>query len=245
MHHFVTRLVNKAIERSQHLRVEKLKIKSNWLPDIAISRDPGSGGKIIATIVAKKLERKLFDKNIMKKLSSELNIPANELVRIDEHGRTWISDLFNSIFNPDYVSDVLYISQLKKLLLHAAKQDDLVILGRGANLILPQNKCLRVRITASLATRINNTYKFEKFTTKREATEHIKRVENARNTFIRQYFGANPHNPWHYDLVICTDNLTVNQAASIIIHAFHAKFPKAKKSLSSTSAPSGTMLEPI
>ena len=236
MRHIMTRLVNKAIERSQILRVDKLKMKSSWQADIAISRDPGSGGKVIAKKIASKLGWQLFDKNLMTKLSTELQIPANELVNIDEHGRTWIIDLFNSIFNPDYVSDLRYILQLKKLLIHSAKQGDLVILGRGANLILPPDRCLRVRITASRKTRIDNTYRYEKLKTREEAAALVQRFESNRNRFIHQYFGVNPHNPWLYDLVICTDHLSIDQAASIIIHAFHAKFPKAKKYLSSTSA---------
>lgn len=236
MRYIISRLVNKAIERSQLQRIEKLKIKSDWQPDIAISRDPGSGGKLIAKIIAKKLKRRLFDKSIMAQLSSELHIPTNELVNIDEHGRTWITDLFNSIFNPDYVSDVRYILQLKKLLIHSAKQGDLVILGRGANLILPPDRCLRVRVTASRKTRIDNTFRYEKLKTREEAAAQVQRFESNRNRFIRQYFGVNPHNPWHYDLVLCTDHLSIDQAASIIIHAFHTKFPKAKKSRSSASA---------
>ena len=195
MRHIMTRLVNKAVERSQLLRVDKLKMKSAWQADIAISRDPGSGGKVIAKKIASKLGWQLFDKNLMAKLSTELQIPANELVNIDEHGRTWIIDLFNSIFNPDYVSDLRYILQLKKLLIH-----------------------------------------YENLNTREEAAAQVLRFESNRNRFIHQYFGVNPHNPWLYDLVICTDHLSIDQATSIIIHAFHAKFPKAKKSLSSTSA---------
>jgi cytidylate kinase len=233
MHYFIDRLVNKAIERSQLERIEKFKIKTDWNPDIVISRDPGSGGSPIAQKLAKKLGWRFFNKSLMLELSKELGIPTEELIHIDEHSRSWATDFVHSIFNPSYVSDLLYITHLKKILVHASKGGDMVILGRGANLILPADKCLRIRITASLKTRIDNTYKYEKMSSKVEAEERIKHVESHRNQFIRQYFGANPHNPWNYDLVISTDHLSLDQAMNIILRAYLIKFPREKKRLES------------
>ncbi|KKU21271.1 MAG: Cytidylate kinase [Microgenomates group bacterium GW2011_GWF1_46_12] len=89
--------------QSQSFRVAKMQLKSAWSPDIAISRDPGSGGRFIAKKIATKLGWKLFDKALMFKLSEELGIKTAELEHIDEHGRTWFADTFHSIFNPAYV----------------------------------------------------------------------------------------------------------------------------------------------
>jgi cytidylate kinase len=233
MQHIIDRLVNKAIERYQLQRIEKYKIKTDWKPDIVISRDPGSGGNPIAKKLTKKLGWRFFNKDLMLELSKELGIPTEELTHVDEHSRNWATDFVHSIFNPSYVSDMLYITHLKKILIHAAKDGDMVILGRGANLILPPNKCLRVRITASLKTRIDNTYKYEKYATKAEAEARVKHVESHRNQFIRQYFGANPHNPWNYDLVISTDHLSLDQAVEIILQAYLIKFPQESKRIKS------------
>jgi cytidylate kinase len=109
----------------------------------------------------------------------------------------------------------------------------MVILGRGANLILPHDKCLRVRITASFSTRVDNTYKYESKASKEAAREWVRQVEHQRNQFIRQYFGSNPHNPWNYDLVISTDHLSLDQAVEVILHAYTTKFPKEAKRLKS------------
>lgn len=230
---FLNRLVNKTIERSQLRRVEKLKIKKGWNPDIVISRDPGSGGKLVAKKLAKLLGWQFFNKSMMEVISQELNIPSADLAHIDEHGRSWITDTFQSIFNPNYVSDIRYINHLKKILLHASQSGDMVILGRGANFILPRDKCFSVRITASFRTRVNNTYKYEQKATRVEAADWVHHVEKQRNRFIRQYFGVNPHNPWNYDLVISTDHLNLDQAAKIILQAYLVKFPNQVKELKS------------
>ncbi|MFH2085376.1 MAG: cytidylate kinase-like family protein [bacterium] len=229
----MNKLIERAIQQSQSNKVVKLQIKSEWKPDIVISRAPGSGGAIIAKKIAKKLNWQFFDKNLMFKLSEKLGILTAELRKIDEHDRTWFADTFQSLFNPSYVSDIRYINHLKKILLHAAKEGDLIILGRGANYIIPPDKCLRVRVTASFQTRIDNTYKYENVKTKQEAFEHVRHTEDQRSRFIRQYFGANPHNPWNYDLVISTDNFSLDQATDLIIEAFLTKFPKERKHLAS------------
>lgn len=230
---FINKLIEKSVAKSQALKVAKLQIKSDWNPDIVISRDPGSGGNLIAKKIAKKLGWLFFNKALMLKLATDLDIPTDEFAHIDEHDRSWINDLVHSIFNPDYVSDIRYISHLKRILLHAAKQGDMVIVGRGANLILPHDKCLRVRITASFDTRVDNTYKYEAKKSRTEAEQWVQHIQDQRNNFIKQYFGSNPHNPWNYDLVISTDHLSLDDAADIIIHAFYIKFPSEKKKLKS------------
>lgn len=231
MHNFMNRLIERSIAHSQTLRVSKFQLKNEWSPDIVISRDPGSGGQIIAKKIAKKLGWQLFNKKLMLELSQELHIPESELAHIDEHSRSWFADIIQSIFNPNYVSDVRYINYLKKILLHAAKTGNMVILGRGANLVIPEDKCLRVRVTASFKTRVENTYKFENMKSKEGAAELIRHVESNRNRFIRQYFGVNPNNPWNYDLVISTEHLSNDQVAELIIEAFKTKFPKEGKKL--------------
>ena len=227
----MNRLVNKAIEKSQVQKIAKLQYKRRWSPDIVISRDPGSGGHVIAGKIAKRLGWHLFDRMLIAKLSKELNIPENEVIGVDEHSRSWFADIFHSVFNPDYVSDVRYITRLKRLLNHASKKSDLVIMGHGANYILPSDKCLRVRITAPYKNRVDNTYKYEHKASWQEAAQHVQKIEKQYNQFIRQYFGKNPHNPWDYDLVISTNHFNLDQAADIIIKAYQTKFPNEKSRL--------------
>lgn len=227
------RLVERAIQKSQLSRIAKLKIKQIYHPDIIINRDPGSGGRLVAQKLAKKLSWTLLDETLMDRLSEELGIPLGEFKKIDEHGRSWIQDSFHSIFNKNYVSDVRYITHLKKVIAHAAKKGDLVIVGRGANHILPPDKCLSVRITASFETRAANTYKYEGMESLEHARSWVRKVQKERNTFIRQYFGVNPHNPWNYDLIISTNHFTLDQATNLIIQAYLAKFPKESKRLNS------------
>lgn len=224
----VSQAVSGFIYRSQQPAVDR-PLKHTWNPDIAIDRDPGSGGHPIAKIVAKKLGWQLLDKSILTDLADHFGIPRREFIDVDERPRNWLMDVIHSVFNPDYVSDIRYVNHLKKLLLAASKKSDVVIIGHGANHILPPDKCLRVRVTASLTNRIDNTLKFEDKKSREEAKAWVEHVESRRVSFIRQYFHLNPYNPWYYDLTVSTDHLSLEQAADLIIQAFYAKFPGVKK----------------
>ena len=234
MHHgFMNKLVEQASNRfSLQSKLAHAEIKSVWSPDITISRDPGSGGKVIAQKIAKKLGWKLLDKEIMVKLSEELGIPEESFAKIDENTRNWFADSFNALFNPSYVSDIRYLNYLKKLLIHSAKDGNVVIVGRGANHIIPPEKSLRVRVTASYKTRVDNTIKHEK-RTRADAESWVTHVQNKRNNFIKQYFGQNAYDPANFDLIVNTDQLDLIQARNLIINAYFAKFPAEHKRLKS------------
>ncbi len=227
---FLNKLVEKALTQGEvGNRANKIQITGAWNPDIVISRDPGSGGRVIAQKIAKKLEWKLLDKKIMEELSRDLGIPEREFAEVDEHGRSWLTDSIRTLFDPHFVSDVTYVNHLKRLLTHAAKGADIVIVGRGANHIIPADKCLRVKITASWKTRVDNTYKYEKKKSREEAEAWVKHVEEKRNRFIEQYFGMEGCHPEHFDLIVNTDYLTLDTARDMVIAAFYAKFPDMRR----------------
>ena len=62
-----------------------------------------------------------------------------------------------------------------------------------------------------------------------EARERMKKYDHDRKEFVRQYFGKDPSNANHYDLVINTTYLQVKEATEIILHDFKQKLPDWKK----------------
>ena len=62
--------------------------------------------------------------------------------------------------------------------------------------------------------------------TKAKAKAEIRKIHFNRRDFIKRYFRKNISNANYYDLVINTENLTVEQAATVIVNAFKKKFIK-------------------
>jgi len=91
--------------------------------------------------------------------------------------------------------------------------------GRGVNLLLPA--AFRVRIKASIETRIKNIITCEGLD-KKAAEKRILDADRQSDGFMKEL--ASRINVKNYqdefDLGICMDRIDIDQAVSIILHAF-------------------------
>lgn len=197
-------------------------------PFITIAREPGSGGAPIAKALAEKLGFTLVDQQIIEEMSKSTKKRQGIIKRIDEKGRSQITDLVHSLLNKDYVDDVKYITELTKVILAYASQGQVVILGRGANFITPQARGLHVSITAPYATRVQRAMDYEGFNRK-TAKRVIVEVERERRKFVKQYLSKDTSKANAYDLTINTAHFSMEQACDIIEKAFYHKFSRSDR----------------
>jgi cytidylate kinase len=225
----VEQLLNKQVSRWTFLK-EKASLrktkKEKFYPCLTISRETGSGGRLIAQSVAKKLGLKYYDKRIVDLIVKRAKERKELIQSLDEKNLGFIEETFASLFGAKGMSSSTYFRYLVKVILALANQKKCLILGRGANFILPPQRTLRVNVIAPLKTRIANSMQYEgNSLTKAKAM--IKKIHFNRKDFIKRYFRKNISNSNYYDLVINTENLTVDQATTIIVNAFKQKFPKS------------------
>jgi len=217
-------LVNQSISRSQ---ANQPKAHLSKQPLITIARDPGSGGKPIAQLVAKKLGFKFYNKMLVEEIAKSAQLRQKIVKKIDENTRTYMEDVLHSLFNPEYVSETTYIKHLSKVILALAHHGKAVILGRGANFIVPKDDALRVLVTAPKNVRVGRAILYEKIS-RSEAQKRIYKISQQRSEFISQYFRKYYTNPKHYDLILNTDFYTIDTAAELVVCAFRQKFPEFK-----------------
>ena len=91
-----------------------------------------------------------------------------------------------------------------------------VIVGRGANFILPRQSCLRVRLIASLERRIDNVSTIFEVEPK-VAKRRILRRDGKRKAFVKHYFHKDITDSQHYDLVLNMDQFSLEEAADTIV----------------------------
>lgn len=198
---------------------------ATFTPCVTIARDPGSGGRPIAQQVAEKLKLKFYDEALLDDIARETNIDPGVIAKIDEKARGAIEDLVHSIINPEYVSDVEYLKHLSRVILTVVHKQGSVLLGRGTNSIIGSEHGLHVLITAPYDIRVERAIKYEKVS-RRKARSIIAKVTEEREKFVEEYFNKDYNDPNSYDLTINTANLTVDQAADIIVAAYRKKFGK-------------------
>lgn len=206
-------------------KLKKFSKKKKYFPSITISRETGSGGRLVAKQVAKKLGFKYYDKTIVEMLAKESKKRKSLISSLDEKGRSFVEDTVSALFGKEGLSGPAYLRSLIKVILALVRKNSCVILGRGGNFILPSDIALKVRIIAPLKTRIENSVKYEG-NTKQKAKEEIKRIHFNRKDFIKRYFGKDISSANYYDLVINTKDISLKQATAIIVKAFRAKSPK-------------------
>ncbi|MGE5799654.1 MAG: AAA family ATPase [Syntrophaceae bacterium] len=200
---------------------QKKKFNQTIRPVIAISRLPGSGGWFLAQKVAKDLKMDYWDRQIIEEVAKSAKVSKRMIKSLDEQDRSMLHDWIESLGERN-VWAYEFMEHLTKVISAIGAHGNAVIVGRGASYILPPEACLRVGVTAPLEVRVNNVAAFFKVT-KEEARQRILTVESERVAFMKKYFNMDVLDPIHYDIVINTQFLNLEEASKIVIAAYESK----------------------
>ena len=184
-------------------------------PVITVSREPGSEGHLVAMQLSKQLELDLFDSNIIHEVAKSANMSERVVMTLDEKGRSLLDELVQTLEGERHLWDHEYLNHLTRIIGTIGRHGRAVILGRGANFVLPSDKTLKVRIIAPQEMRIKNIAR-ELGVSEKEAERRVINVESDRKAFVRKYFHVDCSDPIHYDLVLSTANLSIDAAVEII-----------------------------
>lgn len=197
---------------------------------ITLSRQAQSGGDEIAELVAGYAGIRLADRVILEQMAQRAGVPLAHVEIFDETAPGPIEALLAEWQTS--VSQVVYLRRLVHVLLMLEREDNVIILGRGAAFVLANPGTLHVRIVAPLPCRIARL--MERQGVSRSSAERIlRRNDEDRTRFVRQAFGAEIDHPTHYDLMLNTAELSLEEAAEIITRAAQ------RKSARRQSLPSG------
>ncbi|RLC04835.1 MAG: hypothetical protein DRH90_07605 [Deltaproteobacteria bacterium] len=190
--------------------------KSASVPVITICPEPGSGGRLIADEIAKRLNFTLFDKNILVAMANTAAVESRSLDTIEQQRPSGVQDFITSLVDKDYVYTGDYLGLLKQQVEIISKIGRGVIVGRGANFILPPRDRFSIRVIAPLDIRIRNV-SFRNGVPLVEAKKRIRNRERRRKTFIRESFHENIADIMHYDLILNTARMDLNTAVESVI----------------------------
>jgi cytidylate kinase len=213
----VTRIIEDQIHRYQIAHSERREEKPG-ISVVTLSREPGSGGRIVATRLAEKLDIDIFHQEVIHEMAESAHVSEQLLETLDEKGLSTLEDWISSLVNKRYLWPDMYLQHLMKVIGTIGKHGRAVIVGRGANFILPPEKRFSVRIVSPQAWRIKNVAK-EYDISQEDAKRRVMRTESDRRAFIRKYFNADIAEPTNYDLVINTATLNVDDAVKMISSA--------------------------
>ena len=210
----IPQIVEEQVQRWQIQRKEKTE-KTAIAPVVTVSREPGSGGRIVAQRLSARLGFEVFHQEVLHEMAERAEVSKQLLATLDERGLSILEDWISSLVYDRHLWPDQYLQHLMNVVGTIGKHGRAVVVGRGANFILPPEQRFRVRITGSQKLRIENVARnFD--LSQADAKRRVIKTESNRKAFIRKYFNADIADPTNYDIVINTDTLTVDNAVDII-----------------------------
>ncbi len=207
---------------------------------VTIARQHGSGGRLIGREVASLLQADYVDKEVLALAARKAGVEKEAVAEWDEKvipqgdrlARAIRGFLANSADflalraygRPPYLTPYpsapmdqkRYLAIISDVLKQLAQRGNIVIVGRGANIILrDMPNLLRVLVIAPIDVRVRQVMQDQKLAAE-EAEADIRRVDRGRSEFARDLFGVDWCDPANYDLVVNTGRLSHDQAARLI-----------------------------
>lgn len=129
------------------------------------------------------------------------------------------TELVSDAASTSAVHDRAFIDATTSVIKDLAAAGDVVIIGRGSNMILADTPgVVHVGLVAPMDVRIDTMAKREMFNPE-EARAYSEELENARVTFYRKFFRINANDPTKYHLMLNIGRISQGTAAEIIGHA--------------------------
>jgi cytidylate kinase len=188
---------------------------------IAISREAGARGNLVARALGGELGWVVYDHELLERIAQEMKVRVGLLESVDERHVTWLEEQVEAFASVPYVSESAFFRHLVQTILSLGLHGECIILGRGANFILPSRTTLRVRLVASLEDRTSAMAQ-EFGVGRNEATRLVRETDRGRAAFIKEHLHQDVADPLHYDLVLNSSRLGVPECTELIIGALRS-----------------------
>lgn len=200
---------------------------------VCISHATGSGGEEVGRLVAQRLGFLYVDDEIVARAASEGGVDPAEVadeerrkslvVRMLEgmaqSGDAWALAGSGSPRVGEELSSDAIRALIRETILQTAARGDVVIVAHGASYAVSRaHEALRVLVTASPETRAARIADLKSLD-RAAAVREVKDSDAARRDYLRRFYDIAQESPTHYDVVVNTDALSVDQAARLVAQA--------------------------
>lgn len=180
---------------------------------VTISRLLGAYGDIIAPIVARRMGLSLVGRDQLHELAQGCDPEFTDICSIyeTEHGPHFFERIFFD--RPSYTS------VFEALTFEQASRGNVVIVGRGAQIILREIPGVaRVRIVAPKDIRVKRIMERLNFS-REEAEDFAHKYDHERENLVRSIFQSDPQDWSLYDVIVNTERFSAGDSADLVINA--------------------------
>lgn len=187
---------------------------------ITISREFGSGGREIGKRLADELGIAYYDKEIISKIADKTGLTEEYIQEVSEKGNYSYPFQFAksfAMYSNLQSSQTEILVQQQKIIKEIAQKGDCVIVGRGANVILKEQRPMNIFVYADMTSKIERCRQKneeEKELTDKELQNKIKQIDKNRKKFHSIISSVEWGEKSNYDLCINTTNIEIKDIIS-------------------------------
>lgn len=194
---------------------------------ITVSREYGAGGSELAALLGERLGWRVLDHELIHQLALRLECEDADIEALSEHPPSFLDRLAASavVTAPEsafhtapWSTDADRLAAVtREVLLEAAEQPPLVVVGHGANcLFRDRADVLRVRVTAPFDVRVRRVLE-RTGVPPAQAAAAVRHRDADRQHFLQRYYHTSVTDSCAYDLQINTGTVPLSAAAALVL----------------------------
>ena len=196
-------------------------------PCVALSRLPAAGAAELGQRLAERLGYTFFGIELVDHIARQTGLRHELVAGVDEHVRNAIERYVVDAFRRESFTESDYLRHLARTVASLGERGAAVILGRGAQFILPPERALRVLVVAPREARVERLAKQEALSGE-QADARLAALDAERREFLLHHFRRDPDAAEHYDLALNLGTLSQDAALDLAEGALRARFGAAR-----------------
>ncbi|MBN1868385.1 cytidylate kinase-like family protein [Candidatus Sumerlaeota bacterium] len=192
--------------------------KTRRRPAIALCAEFGCGARRVCNLLHRQSGYEIYGYRLIDKIAENMHARRMLIDRLDQRRRSYIRNLIEGLLSGRHIDGTEYFRHLVQVLRVFILEGGCILLGRGATFIVEPGAGIRVSLVAPRQQRIQNLMDYYRIGSD-EAEERIETSDRERAEFSQAYFGADAHDPNHYDLTVNMERVSPETAATVIVRA--------------------------
>jgi len=201
---------------------------------VCISHAAGAGGEEVGRLVAERLGFLYVNEEIVARAAAKGGVDAADVADEERRkslavralnaiaqggGEAWTLGAVGPLSSPEELDSDDIRSLIRETIEQTAARGKAVIVAHAASYAVGHGDgVLRVLVTASPETRTTRVAEAEGLD-QAGAARAVKESDAGRADYLKRFYDVREESPTHYDVVLNTDALTVEQAAELISQA--------------------------
>jgi len=185
---------------------------------ITISNICGAGGQTLATALGERLGWPVFDRQLLTEMARNDESRTRLYRSMDERDLSWVENTCRAFMESSFNRND-YFHKLTETVLCVVRKSPAVLVGRSADLILPRDRGLRVKVVAS-PERCARNFAEHAGVSIEEARRQVARIEQERREFIWNHFRIDAYEPTRFDLIVNLEQFAIGQVVELVLAAF-------------------------